>query len=315
MLAYAIKRFLSAIPTLFIIVTLTFFMMRLAPGGPFDSNRHLPPEILHNIEKAYNLDKPVYEQYIIYLERLGHLDFGPSFKNKDFTVTQIIADGLPVSARIGLSAIIIAIIFGVSLGTLAALRQNKPSDYGAMAVAMIGITIPTFVTAPILTLIFGIYGVRIFGYDITLPVGGWNGGALENMILPVTVLALPQIAIISRLVRGSMVEVLHSNYIRTARAKGLPSRLVVWRHALRAGLMPLVSYLGPAVAGLLTGSLIVEQIFGIPGIGRYFVTGALNRDYTLVMGVVIYYAAFIILLNLVSDLLLAMLDPRVRFAK
>ena len=315
MLAYAIKRFLSAIPTLFIIVTLTFFMMRLAPGGPFDSNRHLPPEILHNIEKAYNLDKPVYEQYVIYLDRLAHFDLGPSFKNKDFTVTQIIADGLPVSARLGLSAIIIAIIFGVSLGTLAALKQNKPSDYGVMAIAMIGITIPTFVTAPILTLIFGIYGVKIFGYDLTLPVGGWNGGAIENMILPVVVLALPQIAIISRLVRGSMVEVLHSNYIRTARAKGLPNRLVVWRHAMRAGIMPLVSYLGPAVAGLLTGSLIVEQIFGIPGIGRYFVTGALNRDYTLVMGVVIYYAAFIILLNLLSDLLLALLDPRVRFAK
>jgi oligopeptide transport system permease protein len=315
MLGYAIKRFLSAIPTLFIIVTLTFFMMRLAPGGPFDSNRHLPPEILHNIEKAYNLDKPVYEQYVIYLDRLAHLDLGPSFKNKDFTVTQIIADGLPVSAKLGLSAIIIAIVFGISLGTLAALRQNQPSDYGVMSIAMIGITIPTFVTAPILTLIFGIYGVKIFGYDLTLPVGGWNGGALQNMILPVTVLALPQIAIISRLVRGSMIEVLHSNYIRTARAKGLPNRLVIWRHALRAGLMPLVSYLGPAVAGLLTGSLIVEQIFGIPGIGRYFVTGALNRDYTLVMGVVIYYAAFIILLNLLSDLLLAMLDPRVRFAK
>jgi len=315
MLVYAVKRILSAIPTMFIIITLTFFMMRLAPGGPFDSQRHLPPEILHNIEKAYNLDKPVYEQYFIYLGRLAHLDFGPSFKTKDFTVTQIIADGLPVSAKLGISAIVIAVLLGVTLGTVAALRQNKLTDYGVMSVAMVGITIPTFVTAPILTLIFGVYGLKILGADISLPVGGWNGGAIENMILPVTVLALPQIAIISRLVRGSMVEVLHSNYIRTARAKGLPSRLVVWRHALRAGLLPLVSYLGPAVAGLLTGSLIVEQIFGIPGIGRYFVQGALNRDYTLVMGVVIYYAGFIIILNLVSDILLAMLDPRVRFAK
>ncbi|HUJ02431.1 MAG TPA: oligopeptide ABC transporter permease OppB [Rhizomicrobium sp.] len=315
MLVYAVKRILSAIPTMFIIITLTFFMMRLAPGGPFDSQRHLPPEILHNIEKAYNLDKPVYEQYFIYLGRLVHLDFGPSFKTKDFTVTQIIADGLQVSAKLGISAIVIAVLLGVTLGTVAALRQNKLTDYGVMSVAMVGITIPTFVTAPILTLIFGVYGLKILGADISLPVGGWNGGAIENMILPVTVLALPQIAIISRLVRGSMVEVLHSNYIRTARAKGLPSRLVVWRHALRAGLLPLVSYLGPAVAGLLTGSLIVEQIFGIPGIGRYFVQGALNRDYTLVMGVVIYYAGFIIILNLVSDILLAMLDPRVRFAK
>jgi oligopeptide transport system permease protein len=312
MLAYTVKRLLSAIPTMFIIITLTFFMMRLAPGGPFDSQRHLPPEILHNIEKAYNLDKPVYEQYFIYLDKLAHLDFGPSYKNKDFTVTQIIADGLPVSARLGITAIIIALLFGVTLGTYAALNQNKASDYGVMSLSMVGITIPTFVTAPILTLILGVYGLKILGVDITLPVGGWNGGALQNMILPVTVLALPQIAIVSRLVRGSMVEVLHSNYIRTARAKGLPNRLVVYRHALRAALLPLVSYLGPAVAGLLTGSLIVEQIFGIPGIGRYFVQGALNRDYTLVMGVVIYYAAFLILLNLLSDILLAVLDPRVR---
>jgi oligopeptide transport system permease protein len=314
MLSYAVRRFLGAIPTLFIIITLAFFMMRLAPGGPFDSQRHLPPEIEHNIKAAYNLDKPVYEQYFIYLDRLAHFDLGPSFKNKDFTVTQMIGEGLPVSARLGLSAILIAIIVGVTLGTFAALNQNRVSDYGVMTLAMVGITIPTFVTAPILTLIFGVYGVRLFGYDISLPVGGWNDGALRNMILPVTVLALPQIAIISRLVRGSMVEVLHSNYIRTARAKGLPNRLVIYRHALRAGLLPLVSYLGPAVAGLLTGSLIVEQIFGIPGIGRYFVTGALNRDYTLVMGVVIYYAAFIILLNLVADILYAVLDPRVRYS-
>jgi oligopeptide transport system permease protein len=313
MLSYAIRRILGVIPTLFIIITLVFFMMRVAPGGPFDNQRRLPPEIEHNIKAAYSLDKPVYEQYFIYLGRLAHFDLGPSFKNKDFTVTQLIADGLPVSARLGLSAILIAISLGITLGTFAALYQNRAADYGVMSLAMIGITIPTFVTAPILTLIFGVYGVRLFGYDISLPVGGWNGGAIRNMILPVIVLALPQIAVISRLVRGSMVEVLRSNYVRTARSKGLPNRLVVFRHALRAGLLPLVSYLGPAVAGLLTGSLIVETIFGIPGIGRYFIQGALNRDYTLVMGVVIYYAAFVILLNLLADLLYAVLDPRVRF--
>lgn len=313
MLSYAIRRILGAFPTLLVIITLAFFMMRLAPGGPFDSARRLPPEIEHNIEKAYDLDKPVYEQYFLYLDHLAHFDLGPSYKNKDFTVAELIETGLPVSARIGISAIVIAILLGVALGTLAALKQNEATDYGVMSIAMFGITVPTFVTAPILTLIFGVYGLSVFGYDITLPVGGWNGGALRNMILPVTVLALPQIAIIARLVRGSMIEVLHSNYVRTARAKGLPNHLVIWRHALRAGLLPLVSYLGPAVAGILTGSLIVEQIFGVPGIGRYFVQAALNRDYTLVMGVVITYAALVIVMNLVADLLYAVLDPRVGY--
>jgi oligopeptide transport system permease protein len=315
MLSYAIRRLLSAIPTLFIIITLTFFMMRIAPGGPFDSQRRLPPEIEQNVKAAYNLDKPVYQQYFIYLGKLAHGDLGPSYKNKDFSVNEMIADGLPVSARLGLSAIFLAVVIGLAMGTMAALRQNKASDYSVMFVAMIGITVPTFVMAPILTLVFGVYGVSLLGYDISLPVGGWNGGALRNMILPVIVLALPQIAVIARLTRGSMVEVLHSNYVRTARAKGLSSVQVVLRHALRAAVLPLVRYLGPALAGILTGSLVVEQIFGIPGIGRYFVQGALNRDYTLVMGVLIYYATFVILLNLLADLLYAILDPRVRYAR
>jgi oligopeptide transport system permease protein len=313
MLSYAIRRILGAIPTLFLIITFAFFMMRIAPGGPFDGERRLPPEIEANVNAAYNLDKPLYEQYLLYLGRLVRGDFGPSFKTKDFTVTEMIASGLPVSIRLGLTAITLALFLGIMLGIFAALRQNRPADYSVMTVAMVGITIPTFVTAPLLTLIFGVYGVHIGSLDLSLPVGGWNGGALRNMILPVIVLALPQIAIISRLVRGSMVEVLHSNYVRTARAKGLPAYRVVISHALRAGLLPLVSYLGPAIAGLATGSLVVEQIFGLPGIGRYFVQGALNRDYTLVMGVVIFYAAAIIMLNLVADILYRVLDPRVRY--
>jgi oligopeptide transport system permease protein len=313
MLSYAARRFLGAIPTLFVIITLAFFMMRAAPGGPFDAERSLPPDIKRNVEATYNLDKPLYQQYVLYLERLAHFDLGPSFKTKDFTVTQMIADGLPVSARLGFAAIFIAIAFGISLGTVSALNQNRWGDYSVMTLAMIGITIPTFVTAPILTLLFGVYGIHLFGVDIRLPVGGWNDGAVRNMILPVAVLALPQIAVISRLVRGSMVEVLNSHYVRTARAKGLPNRLVVTRHALRAGLLPLVSYLGPAIAYMLTGSLVVEQVFQLPGIGRYFVQGALNRDYTLVMGVVIFYASFVILLNLLADILYAVLDPRVRY--
>ena len=314
MIGYAFKRFLGAVPTLFIIVTIAFFMMRAAPGGPFDAARKLPPEIERNMKAAYDLDKPLLVQYGLYLGRLAQGDLGPSFKSKDFTVAQLIGIGLPVSVRLGLAAMVLAAGFGVSLGVWAALRQNHWQDYSVMGFAMFGITIPTFVTAPILTLIFGVYGINMFGRELTLPVGGWNGGALRNMILPVIVLALPQIAILARLTRGSMIEVLRSNYIRTARAKGLPVQTVVVRHALRAALLPLVSYLGPAVAGILTGSLVVEQIFGIPGIGRYFIQAALNRDYTLVMGVVICYAALIILLNFIADILYGLLDPRVRLS-
>jgi oligopeptide transport system permease protein len=314
MTGYALRRLLGAIPTLFVIVTLTFFMMRAAPGGPFDSERKLPPEVERNIKAAYNLDKPLGQQYLIYLGNVARGDLGPSYKNKDFTVAQLIATGLPVSVRLGLSAMALALLLGTALGVGAALKQNRWEDYSVMGAAMLGITIPTFVTAPVLTLIFGIYGVSLFGHDLTLPVGGWNGGAWRNMVLPVTVLALPQIAIVARMMRGSMVEVLHANYIRTARAKGLSTARIVLAHALRAAALPLVSYLGPALAGILTGSLVVEEIFGLPGIGRYFVQGALNRDYTLVMGVVICYAALIIVLNFLADIALAILDPRVRLA-
>ncbi len=312
MASYAIRRLLGAVPTLFIIVTLAFFMMRAAPGGPFDTDRRLPPEIEQNMKAAYDLDKPLLQQYAIYLGKLTHGDLGPSFRNKDFTVAQLIAAGFPVSARLGLSAMALALLLGSALGMWAALKQNRWQDYSTMTVAMMGITIPTFVTAPVLTLIFGIYGVAFLGHEITLPVGGWNGGALRNMILPVTVLALPQIAVIARLMRGSMIEVLRANYIRTARAKGLPEHMVLLRHGLRAAMLPLVSYIGPAAAAILTGSLVVEQIFGIPGIGRYFVQAALNRDYTLVMGVVVCYASLIILLNFLADIAYGVLDPRVR---
>jgi len=315
MLGFALRRLAGAFPTLIVIVTLSFFVMRLAPGGPFDTQRRLPPEIERNIAAAYHLDRPLYEQYFRYLDRLVHFDLGPSYRTKDFSVSELIAQGLPVSARLGLSAMALALLLGVAFGVVAALKQNRAADYAVMSFATAGIAIPTFVVAPVLTLIFGVWGVRLFGVDLSLPVGGWNNGALANMILPVAVLALPQMAVIARLVRGSMVEVLRSNFVRTARAKGLPYRLVVLRHALPVALLPLVSYLGPAFAGLLTGSLVVERIFGIPGIGRYFVEGAIDRDYTLVLGVVIFYAAFIILLNLLADILYAVLDPRVRYAR
>jgi len=305
MLAFAVRRLLSAIPTLFIIITIAFFMMRLAPGGPFDREKQLPPEIEANILRAYNLDKPIYEQYFDYLKNIAHGDFGPSYKYLDFTVTDLIMTGFPVSLRLGLYAIVVAILFGVTAGTIAALKQNTTFDYVVMGFAMTGIAIPNFVMAPLLALIFGVY-------LSLLPVAGWGDGKLQYQILPVITLALPQIAYIARLTRGSMVEVMNSNFIRTARAKGLAEKIVVVRHALRGGLLPVVSYLGPATAAIITGSVVIESIFDVPGIGRYFVNGALNRDYPVVMGVVIFYAVLIILLNLFVDLIYGFLDPRVK---
>lgn len=306
MLSYAVRRLLEAIPTLLVIVALSFFLMHSAPGGPFDSERVLPPEIEANLKAAYNLDKPVWQQFLIYLGNALQGDFGPSFTYKDFTVSELIGTGFPVSIRLGLTAIILAVLIGCTLGVIAAMRQNTPTDYTVMGFSMVGITIPNFVMAPLLTLIFGIY----LGL---LPVAGWGGGAINHMILPVIALALPQIAIISRLTRGGMVEVLRSNFVRTAHAKGLPERLIIWRHTLRAALLPVVSYLGPAIAGLVTGSVVIEQIFQLPGIGRYFIQGAINRDYTLVMGTVITYGTLIVMMNLIVDLVYGLLDPRVRY--
>ena len=280
-------------------------MMRVAPGGPFDGERKLPPDIERNIKAAYDLDKPLPTQFVIYLSKVVRGDFGPSFKNKDFTVSQLISKGAPVSVQLGLSSLLIASLVGVVLGTFAAVNQNSIADFGTMAIAMVGITIPVFVVAPILILVFAVW------LD-WFPAGNWTGG-LSHMVLPVIALALPQIAVVSRLVRGSMLEVLRSNYVRTARAKGLSERKIMTRHVMQAGLLPLVSYLGPAAAALMTGSLVIERIFGLPGIGRYFVDGALNRDYTLVMGVLIVYACLILVLNLLADLAYGWLDPRVRY--
>ena len=307
MFAYAVRRLIVAVPTLLVIVTIAFFLMRAAPGGPFDSERVLPPAIEKNVLAHYNLDLPLWQQYANYVGGLLQGDLGPSFRVRDFTVTELIAAGFPASLQIGGMAILLAVAVGISLGAFAALRQNSGVDYVVMGVAMTGIAVPNFVMAPLLTLVFGVY-------LSLLPVAGWGDGALANKVLPVVALALPQIAYISRLTRGSMVEVMNTNYVRTARAKGLRERLVVVRHSLRGALLPVISYLGPATAAVVTGSVVIESIFGIPGIGRYFIEGALNRDYTLVMGVMIFYAVLIILLNLLVDLLYAVLDPKVRYA-
>ncbi|WP_299618506.1 oligopeptide ABC transporter permease OppB [Pelagibius sp.] len=306
MFAYAIRRLLVAVPTLFVIITLAFFLMRLAPGGPFDSDRVLPPAIEKNIMAHYNLDLPLWQQYLKYLGGLVQGDFGPSFRVRDFSVAELIMSGFPASLQIGGTAILLAVMIGVSLGAFAALRQNSLTDYSVMGVAMVGIAVPNFVMAPLLTLVLGVY-------LSWLPVAGWGGGAFANKVLPIVALALPQIAYISRLTRGSMVEVLNANFVRTARAKGLREQLVVVRHALKGALLPVVSYLGPATAAVITGSVVIETIFDIPGIGRYFIQGALSRDYTLVMGVMIFYAVLIMVLNLVVDLLYAVLDPKVRY--
>ena len=299
------RRLLVAIPTLFLVVTAAFFMMRAAPGSPFDSDRKLSPEIERNIMARYGMNRPLSEQYVSYLTGVLHGDLGPSLKYKDKTVVEILKENYKPSLRVGGLAILLASIVGVSLGVLAALRQNRIADHGVMTVAILGVCIPTFVTAPMLVLVFA----SKLGW---LPSAGWNDGAWQNIVLPVTVLALPQIAIISRLTRAGMIEVLHSNYVRTARAKGLSEGRIVAKHALRAAILPLVSYLGPACAGLITGSLVVEKIFGLPGLGKFFVISALQRDYTVVMGMVIFYATLILLLNLIADLLYAILDPRVR---
>jgi len=304
MLRFILRRLLVAIPTLLVVITVAFFMMRAAPGSPFVGSRLLPPEILKNLEARYGLDKPPVVQYGQYLAGLAHGDFGPSLKYKTKSVSQFIKEGFPTSALIGGFAIIIAALVGIALGVLAALRQNRPADYGAMAVAILGVCIPTFVTAPLLVLVFASW----LGW---LPTAGVTGGA-KSYVLPILVLALPQIAIISRLVRAGMIESLRSNHVRTARAKGLSSAQVVLKHAMRPALLPLVSYLGPAAAGLITGSLVVEQIFSLPGLGKSFVVGALQRDYTVVMGVVILYASMILFLNLVADVIYGLLDPRVR---
>jgi len=305
MASFLLRRLLISVPTLLIIITIAFFMMRIAPGGPFDQERALPPQIEKNMLAAYNLDQPLMVQYVRYLTGVLQGDFGPSFKYRDFSVAELLLTGFPPSLKVGGAAILLAIIAGITLGTIAALRQNSAVDHAVMVTAMTGIAVPNFVMAPLLTLIFGVF----LGW---LPVAGWGGGAFRNMILPVIALALPQIAYIARLTRGSMIEVLGANFIRTARAKGLREQIVVVRHALKGALLPVVSYLGPATAQLISGSLGIEQIFGIPGIGRYFIQGALNRDYTLVMGTVIVYALLILVLNLIVDLLYGLLDPKVK---
>jgi oligopeptide transport system permease protein len=304
-LRYALGRIAGALPTLFAVVTLAFLLVRLAPGGPFDQEQTLAPEVKANLDRAYGLDRPLAEQYLRFLGGLAHGDLGPSMRLRDFSVNELIVASLPVSLSIGGLALLLAVGLGIPLGVLAAVRRGGASDHALLALAVIGIAVPSYVVAPVLALVFGIH-------LHWLPVAGWERGRPSELVLPVVALALPTLAYLVRLVRASVLEVLVQPHVRTARAKGLPPSVVLLRHVLPPALSPVLGYLGPAAAAVLTGSLVVETVFGLPGMGRFLVQGALNRDYTLVMGKVIVYAAVVIGINLAVDLAQALLDPRIR---
>jgi oligopeptide transport system permease protein len=304
-LRYTLRRLLAALPTLMLVASLAFLLLHAAPGGPFDSQKRLLPAIQKSIEAQYHLDEPLWRQYLRYLDDLAHGNLGPSFQYRGTSVNQLIAQGLPVDVMVGLSAITLALLLGAGIGVNAALRRGSLADHASMAIAIVGISVPVFVVAPLLVLLFA---VELHW----LPAGDWVRGSIRHLVLPSVALALPYVAYIARLMRASTLEVMGSPFIRTARAKGLPGYLILWRHALRPALTPLVSFLGPALAGLITGSIVVESVFGLPGIGRYFLTGALNRDYTLVIGISVLYGALIVLFNLLADLCYALIDPQVR---
>ncbi len=305
MLRYTLGRLLGAIPTLMLVIVLAFVLVHAAPGGPFDTERALPPVIKKNLDEHYGLDAPLHEQFLRYAGGLLQGDFGPSFRYRDYTVTELIAGSFPVSLLLGSLAILLALVVGISVGIVAALKPNTLTDRAVMAMAMSGISIPVFVVAPILVLAFA---VKLNW----LPAGWSSTDGFARLLLPVVSLALPQIAYIARLTRASLIDVLNSDFVRTARAQGLSQASIIRYHALKPAMLPVVSYLGPAIAAILTGSVVVEEIFGIPGVGQFFVRGALNRDYTLVLGIVIFYAVLIILANLIVDIVYGWLDPRIR---
>lgn len=306
MARYVFKRLLGAIPTLLFVIVLSFLLVHAAPGGPFDEERVLPDAVAANIEAYYHLDESLPKQFTRYLSGVLRGDFGPSYRYRDHTVSELIASAFPLSIRLGVMAILIGIVVGVGLGTLAALKRNTLVDRVAMGFAMTGISIPIFVIAPVLVLFLAV--------KLNWLPAGWSGtSGTSRMLLPVIALALPQIAYIARLTRASMIDVLASGFIRTARAQGLGTYAIIRYHAIKPAMLPVLSYMGPAIAAVLTGSVVVEEIFGIPGLGQFFVRGALNRDYTLVLGIVIFYAALIVLLNLIVDILYGVIDPRVRY--
>ena len=304
MLRFIVSRLLQAIPVLLVVISVTFLLIHSAPGGPFSDEKAVPPEVARALEAQYNLDQPLWQQYTSYLGDVIRGDFGPSFKYSGRTVNELIAAGLPVTAELALYAMLVALFIGISAGVFAAIRPNTLQDYIPMSAAMLGICMPSFLLGPILILVFGIQLEW-------LPISGW-GDIPGDKILPAITLGTGYAAYIARLSRGGMLEVLSQDYIRTARAKGLSERLIISKHALRGGLIPVVAFLGPAFAGLLGGSFVVETIFQIPGLGRFYVTSAFNRDYTMILGMTIFFAGLIIVFNLLSDLIALWLNPKLR---
>ena len=304
MFTFIVKRLLQAIPVLLLVVTVTFFMVRAAPGGPFSAERAVPPEVLKHLNERYHLDDPLWKQYVDYLGNLLRGDFGPSFKYPTHTVNDLIAAGFPATFELSMYAILFALVVGLLAGVIASLKTNSLQDYIPMSAAMIGICMPTFVLGPILLLVFGLWLEWV-------PVAGW-GQIPGDKILPSITLGSVYAAYIARISRGGMLEVLSQDYIRTARAKGLSKTRIVLVHALRGGITPVISFLGPAIAGLLAGSFVVESIFQIPGLGRFYVTAAFNRDYTMILGCTIFFAFLIVLFNLLADIMLVWLNPKLR---
>ncbi|HOX32442.1 MAG TPA: oligopeptide ABC transporter permease OppB [Spirochaetales bacterium] len=308
MTRFVIRRLLSLIPTLFLIITFAFIIVRVAPGGPFASEKKLPPEIMANILKKYHLDEPLPKQYLRYLNEILHGDLGPSFRYKDYSVNELIGQALPASMLLGFLSLVVALALGLSVGIISSLKQNSWVDYSAMSLAVIGISVPLFVIGPVIKLILAIKLKW-------LPTSGWLGGrnGILVLIMPIITLSFPYFASIARLMRSSMLEVLRSDYVRTARAKGLKESTVVLKHVLKGAMLPVISYLGPAFAGIITGTVVVETIFTIPGLGRFYIQAATNRDYTLIMGDVIVFSVILVLMNFLVDIIYGFLDPRISY--
>ena len=306
MWSYAFRRVLMTIPTLLLVITVCYLMLHATPGGPFDSERKVSAAVMANLQAKYHLDLPLWQQYLYYLKGLLQGDLGASFRYADWTVNDLVANALPVSAAIGGSALVLSILIGIVLGTIAALRQNSAIDYFVMLIGNMGSAFPSFVIGPVLILMFAIWLP-------VLPAGGWNSFEISYMVLPVMLLTFLNVSTLGRVMRGSLIEVMNSNFIRTAKAKGLPMRTIVLRHAMKPALMPVISVIGPIAIGTLTGAVVTESIFSLPGLGKLIINGASNRDYTLVLGLVVLVTVMAVMINLLVDLAYAVLDPKIRY--